>query len=238
MNTNLKIHNLSKQFDDIRVFDHLSMEIPKNKISCILGPSGCGKTTLLNLISGIQKPDGGQLDDFKNLTFSYIFQEARLLPWKSIKNNIDFVLKSKYSEEERSRIINQYLDVVELKEFQDYYPESLSGGMKQRVAVARAFAFPSHILIMDEPFKGLDIKTKQNIIEKFIQLWKQDKRTVIFVTHDLDECLQVADKVFVLSKLPSRVIYEDNIDIGQSERKTKNEKMLSIENKIKKIFFE
>lgn len=238
MNTNLKIHNLNKKFDDLIVFDNLSMEIPKNKISCVLGPSGCGKTTMLNLISGIQEPQSGQLDDFKTLTFSFIFQDARLLPWKSIQNNLDFVLKSKYSVEERKDIINKYLDIVELLDFKDYYPHRLSGGMKQRAAIARAFAFPADVLIMDEPFKGLDIKTKKTIIDKFIQLWNQDKRTVIFVTHDLEECLQVADKIFVFSKLPTKVIYEDIIKIPQDKRKLNDVKLNDIEEKVKRIFFE
>ncbi len=238
MYTNLKIQNLNKRFDDLTVFDHLSMEIPKNKISCVLGPSGCGKTTLLNVISGIHKPESGELEDFKKLTFSFIFQDARLLPWKSIKNNLDFVLKSKYASEERQYIIDKYLDIVELRDFKDYYPDRLSGGMKQRAAIARAFAFPSDVLIMDEPFKGLDIKTKKNIINKFIQLWNSDKRTVIFVTHDLEECLQVADKIFVLSKLPTKVIYEDIINIPQDRRRLDNEKISVIEKKVKHIFLD
>lgn len=238
MYTSLKIIDLNKRFNTLSVFDHLSMEIPMNKITCVLGPSGCGKTTLLNMISGIQKPDSGELLGFDKLTFSFIFQEARLLPWKTIEENLDYVLKSKYSLDERKHIIDKYMEIVELSEFKTYYPDRLSGGMRQRASIARAFAFPSDILIMDEPFKGLDIKTKKNIIHQFIKLWHNDKRTVIFVTHDLDECLQVADKIFVLSKLPTKVIYEDMIKIPQNDRQLKDEKILAIENNVKDIFFE
>lgn len=238
MKQNLNVNNLNKKLDSLTIFKDLSISIPKNHITCILGPSGCGKTTLLNIISGIEKADSGTLDDFKKLTYSYVFQDARLLPWKSIRNNLEFVLRAKFTPSERSKIIDRYLEMVELTDFKDYYPGRLSGGMRQRASIARAFAYPSDVLIMDEPFKGLDIKTKKNISEKFLDLWNSDKRTVIFVTHDIEECLMIADKIIVLSKLPTKAIYESEIPIPHNERDLNDPEIVEVEKNINKVFFQ
>ncbi len=238
MKQNLTITDLKKTYHNHTIFENLSLSIPLNRITCILGPSGCGKTTLLNLISGIEKADSGILEDFKNLTFSYVFQDSRLLPWKSIRDNLEFVLKSKYTPEERTYITEKYLDIVGLGDFKNYYPERVSGGMRQRASIARAFAFPSEALIMDEPFKGLDIKTKKYIMEKFIELWHEDKRTVICVTHDIEESLMIADKIFVFSMPPAQISYEDTIETPQDKRNLKNPTLLSVEEKIRRVFFE
>ncbi len=238
MKPNLTINNLQKIYNNKVVFQGLSISIPLNRVTCILGPSGCGKTTLLNLISGIEKADSGELDDFQNHTFSYVFQDSRLLPWKSIQENLEFVLKNKYVSSERTELIHKYLDMVGLGDFKNYYPERLSGGMRQRAAIARAFVYPSDILVMDEPFKGLDIKIKKYIMKKFLELWYEDQRTVIFVTHDIEECLMVADKILVLSHPPAKINYEGLIQIPHYERSLQDPKLLLIENKIKQVFFE
>ncbi len=237
MKQNLTITDLKKAYNNQIIFENLSLSIPLNQITCILGPSGCGKTTLLNIISGIEKADSGMLEDFKNFTFSYVFQDSRLLPWKSIQDNLEFVLRNKYTPEERVGIIGKYLDIVGLGAFKHYYPERLSGGMRQRASIARAFAYPSEILIMDEPFKGLDIKTKKHIMEKFIELWYGDKRTIICVTHDIEECLMIADKILVLTKPPARVSYEDIIEIPHDKRALDNFSLLCVKERIKEVFF-
>ncbi len=195
----VKVRNLYKYFDGSLVLGNLNLDIEKDKITVITGPSGCGKTTLLNIISGIEKPDSGEVileDD----SISYIFQEDRLLPNLTVYRNIEFVLKSTMPPQEAKPIIERYLGLVRLTAARDKYPDQLSGGMKRRVAMARAFAYRSDLLIMDEPFKGLDDELKREILEEFLRVYRQDRRTVILVTHDKAEAELLGD---VVVDLPS-----------------------------------
>lgn len=215
----LTVRNLKKGYTEIPIFENFNLIIEEKKITCILGPSGIGKTTLLNIISGITNADSGDLSDFKGRSFSYIFQEPRLLRWKTVYGNISFILKDLYPKKEIDQITNKYIDVVGLTKFRDYYPENISGGMIQRVSIARAFAYPSEILIMDEPFKSLDMKLKKNLINSFINLWEIDRRTVIFVTHDVEEAAYIGNNVFILKDtLPTNIKKKVNIDLPQKER--------------------
>ena len=216
---NLAIKNLSKSYSGIPVFYDFNIEIKVNNITCILGPSGIGKTTLLNIICGLTSPDNGDISDFKGKTFSYIFQEPRLLRWKTVYENIFFVLKDIFSYEKSKMITDKIIDIVGLNNFKDYYPDKISGGMAQRVSIARAFAYPSQILLMDEPFKSLDIKLKEKLIGSFFYLWEMDKRTVIFVTHDIDEAAYLGDEIFILSETrPANIKKQVKIDATQKER--------------------
>ena len=122
------------------------------------------------------------------------------MPWSTVKENIRFVLDSIYHDQKAEKVANQYIDMVGLKEYADYYPRQLSGGMKQRVAIARAFAYPADILLMDEPFKGLDLELKTGLIQSFLKLWSQDRRTVVFVTHDMDEAPSFAHYIYILEE--------------------------------------
>ena len=149
----IKIKNLYKSYGDLIVCQNFNMTLEEMKITGILGPSGCGKTTLLNIIAGLEEYQSGSIQGLEGKTFSYIFQEDRLLPWSTVKENIKFVLESRYDDNEAERIANQYMDMVGLREYAHYYPRQLSGGMKQRVAIARAFAYPADILLMDEPLR-------------------------------------------------------------------------------------
>jgi len=221
----MKIKNLThvfksaKRVPPLTVYDDFHMDIPEGKVTCVMGPSGCGKTTLLNIICELAKPQNGEFIGFEGKAVSCIFQEPRLLPWKTVSQNIDFVIKDLFPKKVREEKIKKYLDMVELSSFESYWPAKLSGGMKQRVGIARAFVYPSNLLLMDEPFKGLDLQLKISLLNSFNLLWKNDGRTVIFVTHDPDEALYLADEICILSPLPAKLLDRIKIDLPRGERR-------------------
>lgn len=225
----LEIKGLHKKFDDLSLFSDFSIEFQEGTITCILGPSGCGKTTLLNILGDIVKPDSGHLSGFKGKTISYIFQDPRLLPWKTVEENIEFVLTRDMPVEQRHRITEQLIRLMELEDFTGFYPSKLSGGMRQRVSIARAFAYPSEIILMDEPLKGLDIKLKLNLIRIFSRMWQTDKRTVIFVTHDVDEALLMGNDIIVLSRPPAQIILKQQIDLPFEKRSLESDYFRELE---------
>ena len=209
-----KVIDVCKSYADLKVLDNISIDFPENKVTCILGPSGCGKSTLLNIIGGILDEDSGQVIGFKDASISFVFQEDRLIKWKSVKDNLRFVLKGKMDKKTIEETIDSYLKSVNLLEYKNYYPNSLSGGMKQRISILRAFIYPSQVLIMDEPFKSLDINNKRIVIDFFKKLQSTEKRTCIIVTHDIGEAMELADRIVILSDKPSRVVeVMDNIHI-------------------------
>ncbi len=214
----LEIKGLYKDFGEISLYRDFCIGFPEGTITCILGPSGCGKTTLLNIIGNIIKPDRGTLTGFDGKVISYIFQDPRLLPWKTVKGNIEFVLSKNLTREERGKIVDRFIRLVELDGFAGYYPSKLSGGMRQRVSIARAFAFTSEIILMDEPLKGLDIKLKLNLIETFSRIWQANKRTVIFVTHDVDESLLLGNEIVVLTQAPVRIAAHEKVEAPITDR--------------------
>lgn len=229
----LKINNLYKTFGHIDLFKDFNIEISDKTITCILGPSGCGKTTLLNMISNTEQPESGTFSGFNQKTISYIFQEPRLLPWKTVKENISFVLKDQNIDENIQDLTDKYIRLVNLEEFANYYPSKLSGGMKQRVAIARAFAFPSNLILMDEPLKALDLKLKLNLISAFRKLWQYDQRTVIFVTHDIDEALLLGNEIYVFSRPP--IAIKEKFTIDSSKRNLQNPEIINLKNRIWKV---
>lgn len=211
----LRIKKLNKSFKNLVVYKDFDIEFAENKVNCLIGSSGCGKTTLLNLISGILKAESGDLSDFRDKRVSYIFQEPRLLPWKTLRGNIEFVLRDFYPQQDCAAIADKFIALVNLSNFEQFYPKDLSGGMKQRVAIARAFAYPSEILLMDEPFKALDWKLRGELIKTYKLLWEKDNKTTILVTHDVEEALKLSDKIFVLKGPPAAVL-----DVLEMERFT------------------
>jgi NitT/TauT family transport system ATP-binding protein len=225
----LEIKGLHKKYDNLSLFSDFSIELQEGTITCILGPSGCGKTTLLNIIGGIVKPDSGQMSGFREKTISYIFQDPRLLPWKTVEENIEFVLARDMPAGQRHNITGQLIRLMELEDFAGFYPSKLSGGMRQRVSIARAFAYPSEIVLMDEPLKGLDIVLKLNLIRNFSRTWQADKRTVIFVTHDVDEALLMGNEIIVLSHPPAHLILKQQIDIPTEKRSLESEYFRELE---------
>lgn len=220
MSKELEIKGLHKAYGDMLLFSDFNLALPEGQITCILGPSGCGKTTLLNIIGGLTAPDSGLLNGFDNKTVSYIFQDPRLLPWKTVEENIAFVLDRNLPEAEKKKITGRFIRLVDLEGFADFYPAKLSGGMRQRVSIARAFAYPSDIILMDEPLKGLDIKLKYNLIRTFSRIWQSDKRTVIFVTHDVDEALLLGHEMVVMSQSPVKLLEHVHLQQPLENRET------------------
>ena len=218
----IKLIDVSKKFDDLTLLKDFNISFEKNKITCLFGPSGVGKTTIANIVAGIIPVDKGRVEGIDNSLFSYVFQEPRLLKWYNVYENIDFVLKDVYKPDKRVEIINNYLKMVELSEYKNYKIDALSGGMAQRVSLARAFAYPSHILIMDEPFKGLDNKLKNEMSSLFLKMWNLSQRTVIFITHDVEEAIGLSHIIYTLKNRPvniDRLIVNNNVNNKEEIKK-------------------
>lgn len=221
----IKLVNAGKKFDDLVLLKDFNISFEKNKITCLFGPSGVGKTTIANIVAGIVPLDEGLVEGVDNSLFSYVFQEPRLLKWYNVYENMDFVLKDVYKDEKRVKIIDTYLEMVELSQYKNYKIDALSGGMAQRVSLARAFAYPSHILIMDEPFKGFDFKLKNEMISLFKRMWEKSQRTVIFITHDVEEAIDLSHVIYTLKNRPLEII--DIIIVNNNREEIKN-KLLSL----------
>lgn len=202
------IKNLCKAFGDQVIFDDFSLTLETNRITGIVGPSGSGKTTLLNLCCGLLQPDRGTIAGVNPAAISYIFQEPRLLPWRTIRENLRFVFKDQPVKKSgaHDQAIEAMLKLVGLETVGAYYPHELSGGMRQRVAIARAFLYPSELLLMDEPFSSLDLALKNKLMGDFKKIWEQDKRTVIFVSHNQDEIKTLSHEILTFSDKPVQIM--------------------------------
>lgn len=201
----ITIKNINKRFNNKVVFRDFEISFWKNKINCIVGKSGCGKSTLLNIISGTIPNDRKKFENLEKYGISYIFQDDRLIDWLTVEENIKLVINKLYTKEVANELIDKYLDLVDIKEYKKYYPQMLSGGIRQRVNIARAFIYPSNIIIMDEPFKSIDVINKEIIIKNLKDILKKEKRTVILVTHDIEEALLISDKIYVLGNSPVEI---------------------------------
>lgn len=185
----IKISNLTKRYGNDTVYENFNIAFEEGKITCILGESGCGKTTLLNCIANLTDFSG----DIPKLEATYVFQSPRLVPCLTVKQNLGLVCKD-------SEKIDNMLERVGLSDKADKYPATLSGGEAQRVSLARAFVFGGDILLMDEPFSSLDIKLKFSVCDLFLSLQREKNMTALFVTHDIEEALRVADRIIILKK--------------------------------------
>ena len=199
------IRNLNKRYGNDIIFDNFNIKFYDDKVNCIVGESGCGKTTLLNIIAGLTQVDSYHINEITRRDISYVFQEDRLIPWLSIKENLEITLKKYYEKRELKEKVREVLDLVGLVKIENKYPHELSGGMKQRVNIARAFGKPSKIVLLDEPFKSLDYKLKYTIINDFMKLLEKEKRKVIIVTHDLDEAIYFNGNIIVLGGRPVQI---------------------------------
>jgi NitT/TauT family transport system ATP-binding protein len=199
-----KLEHVFKNYGVLSVLQDFSLEFPENRITAILGPSGCGKTTFLNILAGLVPADRGQVSTVTPV--SYLFQEPRLLPWLSVRENLRLVLQDRLPAAAVGPRVEQYLNAVGMAAYQNFYPGQLSGGLRQRVALARAFSFPADLLLMDEPFKSLDLKIRYRLIADFLKLWRQQPRTVALVTHDVKEAVLLGDRIVILADKPAGVL--------------------------------
>ncbi len=194
--------------DSVGVLEHINMEVRQGEFVCIVGPSGCGKSTLLNVIAGFLVHTRGDVivegvavhgPDPRRI---FVFQENGVFPWLTVQENIGFGLSRRSGEEQR-KIVARYVDMVGLHGFENAYPRELSGGMRQRVEIARALAANPDIIYMDEPFGALDFITRLKMRADLVRIWQSEKKTILFVTHDIEEAVQLADRIFVMSPRPA-----------------------------------
>lgn len=204
--------NISKNYGDVEALRDLSLEFPRGQLTSILGPSGCGKTTLLKIIAGLLEPTSGEVEvNGKAVTGpgedrAFVFQDFALLPWASVLRNVAFGLELRgVSKSEREAKAAKYIADVGLSGFEHAYPHELSGGMRQRVGLARALSVDSEVLLMDEPFSAVDEQTRRKFQEDLLQLVADENKTFIFVTHSIEEAVYVSDQIAILLPRPSRV---------------------------------
>ena len=231
----IEIKNICKSFEgknkNLSVLKDINLTINDGELICLLGPSGCGKTTLLRLIAGLEQPSSGEIIANGELVKkpsgdrAVIFQQYSLFPWLTVLQNVTFGLEmtKKGTKEENIAAAERYLESVGLIDFKDSYPHELSGGMKQRVAIIRSLLNHSPILLMDEPFSAVDMQTRHKLQEQLIGVWKRFKNTIVFVTHDVDEAVYLADKIVILDKNPGRIASIVEVDIERPRRRDSRE---------------
>ncbi|WP_040694175.1 ABC transporter ATP-binding protein [Nocardia vinacea] len=224
----LALTGVRKQFpvrgsnEEFTAIEDISLELRDGEFLVLVGPSGSGKSTLLDLLGGLSKPSAGRiLLDGKpisgpGLDRGIVFQQYALLPWRTARTNIEFGLEAKgIRRRERRKIADEYLELVGLAGFGDRYPHELSGGMKQRVAIARSLAFDPEVLLMDEPFAALDAQTRESLQDELLRIWRATGKTILFITHGIDEAVYLGQRVAVLTSRPGRVKAVIDIDIDR-----------------------
>ncbi len=212
-------HNDSRKPGLVALYN-ISLAIRKNEFVSLLGPSGCGKTTLIRIIAGLLPADcgevlvNGQAVTVPGRDRCMVFQQFGLLPWRTVLSNVEFGLEIEgVPKDERSALAGQYLELVGLKGFEHYYPHQISGGMQQRVGIARALSKKPDILLMDEPFGAVDAQTREQLQEELLKIWSRTDTTVVFVTHSIDEALYLSDRVVVMQARPGRIKEEVSVDL-------------------------
>lgn len=201
-----------ESFTEFQAIKQLDLTVRQGEFLAIVGPSGCGKSTFLDMIAGLAKPSSGEiLIDGKKITGpaldrGIVLQGYALFPWRTVRKNVEFGLEvKKVPEKEREAISQRYIELVGLKNFENRYPHELSGGMKQRVAIARALAYDPDVLLMDEPFAAVDAQTRETLQEELLRIWEKTKKTIVFVTHGIDEAVFLADRVAVMTANPGTI---------------------------------
>ena len=225
----LVIDNISKSFTNnkgkaLSVLEDICLNISKEEFVALVGPSGCGKSTLLNITAGLLEPSAGEVK-FTEVEAGYeprlsiVFQETGLFPWRSVEDNIAFGLETMgMATKEKKERIRHYIELVGLKGFERAFPHQLSGGMRQRVGIARALAIEPDLLLMDEPFSALDAQTRTIMQEELVTLWEKTRLTTLYVTHNIQEAVMLADRVVLLSRRPGKVSKILAINIPRADR--------------------
>ena len=208
----IQVRGFSKRFEEILAVDGVDLDVAAGEFVCLLGPSGCGKSTLLNGIAGFVPPSSGEiLVRGERVTApgpdrGVVFQEYALFPWMTVKANVAFGLEMRHeSKAQIAEKVGTLLQTLNLAEFANRFPKDLSGGMRQRVAIARLLALDSPILLMDEPFGALDALTRRNLQDELLRLWMELKKTILFVTHSIEESIYLADRIVVMTYRPGRI---------------------------------
>jgi NitT/TauT family transport system ATP-binding protein len=218
----LRIEGLGKVFDageqSVEALRRFDLAVPEGQFVCVVGPSGCGKTTLLNVIGGLEQPTSGSvhfnLAETGQPAFSIVFQEQGIFPWMSVLDNAAFGLTARgVPRREREQTAREVLSSMGLANFERAYPRQLSGGMRQRVNLARAFANDPQLLLMDEPFASLDEQTKLILQDDLLGIWEGSRKTVIFITHSVDEAIRLADRILVMTARPGRLKADIPVDL-------------------------
>lgn len=236
MTVSLQVNGVSKEFVDrrskstVRALDEINLEVQKGEVICILGPSGCGKSTLLNIVAGFLPPSGGEVRvDGRPVVEpgpdrGFVFQEFALFPWRTVLQNIEFgpVLKGMEKADRHARA-RELIQRIHLTGFEDKFPFELSGGMKQRVGIARALANDPEVLLMDEPFGALDAQTRRVMQEELLKLLGETQKTVLFVTHAIDEAIVLADRVMIMTARPGQVKALLGVDLPRPRERTSPE---------------
>jgi sulfonate transport system ATP-binding protein len=248
VSSDIRIVHVSKEYESngkkLKAVDDVSLEIKDSEFICIVGPSGCGKSTLLRMIAGLEPASSGDIFmGSKKITspspeVGFVFQEYTLFPWRTVAKNVEFGLEiRKMPTEEKKKAADRYIDMVGLEKFRDSYPHQLSGGMRQRTAIARTLAVNPEILLMDEPFGALDAQTRNILQEQLLDIWNKEKKKVLFVTHNVDEAVFLSDRVIVMTARPGRIKEIIDINIPRPRVRTETE-VNRVRNVILKSLFE
>jgi NitT/TauT family transport system ATP-binding protein len=232
----LQLENVTKCFpirgqkSSFTAIEDISIDLPAGEFLVLVGPSGCGKSTLLDLLGGLSTPSSGRilLDGTPitgpGLDRGIVFQQYALLPWRTARKNIEFGLEAKgLPAAARRERAEQYLELVGLQSFADRYPHELSGGMKQRVAIARSLAFDPELLLMDEPFAALDAQTRESLQDELLRIWKSTGKTILFITHGIDEAIYLGQRVAVLTSRPGRIKQIVDVEIDRTAEDVRSE---------------
>lgn len=216
----LELQNVNKSFDALKVLENVNIKVERGQFAAIVGPSGCGKSTVLRMVAGLESPDSGKvMADGETITKPspdrmMIFQEHALYPWLTVEENVGFGLElAKAPKGERKKRVDEVLKRVGLEGFHRYYPNQLSGGMRQRVSIARALVMDPDVLLLDEPYGALDAMTRLTMQNELLKLWQGTGKTMLLITHDIDEALYLADKIFVMSARPGTVVHTVGLDL-------------------------